>query len=78
MYEEQRFEDGVRAGQARAYELRVYEKDELRRLVEEAGFVVVGRHASLAGEGEPSPVSPLVLVAMVLEHRRSPRSASCE
>lgn len=78
MYEEQRFEDGGRADQARAYELRVYGEDELRRLVEEAGFVVVGRHASLAGDGEPSPASPLVLVAMVPEHGSSPRSASYE
>jgi SAM-dependent methyltransferase len=78
MYEEQRFEDGGRADQARAYELRVYGEDELRRLVEEAGFVVVGRHASLVGEGEPSPATPLVLVAVVREHGRSPRSALCE
>jgi SAM-dependent methyltransferase len=75
MYEKQRFEDGGPADQARAYELRVYGEDELRRLVEEAGFVVVGRHASLAGDSEPTPATPLVLVAMVPEHRRSPRSA---
>jgi SAM-dependent methyltransferase len=74
MYEEQRFEDGGRADQARAYELRVYGAAELRRLVEDAGFVVLGQHASLAGDGEPSPASPLVLAAMVPEHRRSPRS----
>jgi SAM-dependent methyltransferase len=75
MYEEQRLEDGGRADRARAYELRVYGENELRRLVEQAGFVVVGRHASLAGEGEPSPATPLVLVAAVPDHRRPPRSA---
>jgi SAM-dependent methyltransferase len=78
MYEEQRFEDGGRAEQPRGYELRVYGEDELRRLVEDAGFVVVGRHASLAGEGDPTPATPLVLVASVPEHRRSRRSALCE
>ena len=76
MYEEQRFEDGGRADESRAYELRVYGTDELRRLLEEAGFVVVGRHGSVAGDGEPSPATPLVLVAVVPEHRRSPRSSS--
>ena len=75
MYEEQRLEDGVRADPPRAYELRVYGEDELRGLLEEAGFVVVGRHDSLAGEGEPSPATPLVLVAEVPDRRRSPGSA---
>jgi hypothetical protein len=37
--------------------------DELCRMLEEAGFVVIGRHASLDGTGEPSPSTPLVLVA---------------
>ena len=78
MYEEQRREDGGRADPSRAYELRVYGKDELRRLVEDAGFVVVGAHGSLTEGSEPSPATPLVLVAMVPEHHRSPRSAPCE
>ena len=64
MYEEQRFENGGRSDQARGYELRVYGEDELRRLLEETGFMVVGRHASLVGVGEPSPATPLVLVAV--------------
>jgi SAM-dependent methyltransferase len=63
MREEQRLQDGARADPPRAYELRVYAEDELRRMLEDAGFVVVGRHASLHGEGEPSPITPLVLVA---------------
>ena len=46
-----------------AYELRVYGERELCRMLEAAGFEVVGRHASLAGGGEPSPATPLVLVA---------------
>jgi SAM-dependent methyltransferase len=45
MYEEQRLEDGGRADPPRAYELRVYGEDELRRMLEEEGFVVVGRHS---------------------------------
>ncbi|HET7052012.1 MAG TPA: methyltransferase domain-containing protein [Solirubrobacteraceae bacterium] len=65
MYEEQRLHDGSRADPPRAYELRVYGEDELRRMLEEAGFEVVGRHASLRGGGEPSPITPLVLVAQV-------------
>jgi SAM-dependent methyltransferase len=65
MHEEQRLEDGGRADSPRAYELRVYSERELRRMLEEAGFLVVGSHASLSGEGEPSPTTPLVLVAEV-------------
>jgi SAM-dependent methyltransferase len=63
MHEAQRFEDDGGDGSSRTYELRVYGPDELRRMLEDAGFAVIGRHASLAGEGEPSPVTPLVLVA---------------
>ena len=62
MRETQRLEDGAGNGRSRTYELRVYGADELRRMLEEAGFAVIGRHASLAGGGEPSPGTPLVLV----------------
>jgi SAM-dependent methyltransferase len=47
----------------RAYDLRVYRESELCGMLESAGFEVVGRHASLTAEGEPSPATPLVLVA---------------
>jgi SAM-dependent methyltransferase len=67
MYEEQRLHDGASADPPRAYELRVYGEGELRRMLEEAGFEVVGRHASLRGGGEPSPITPLVLVAQACE-----------
>jgi hypothetical protein len=60
--ETQCLEDGGGDGSARSYELRVYDADELGRMLEEAGFAVHGRHASLAGEGEPSSTTPLVLV----------------
>jgi hypothetical protein len=63
MHEEQRFDDGGGADPTRAYDLRVYSERELCRMLERAGFAVVGRHASLAGDGEPSPGTPLVLVA---------------
>jgi SAM-dependent methyltransferase len=63
MHEEQRFEDGAEADSPRAYDLRVYSERELCHMLERAGFEVVGRHASLAGGGEPSPDTPLVLVA---------------
>ena len=64
MRETQRLEDGAGDGSPHAYELRVYGEQELRRMLEDAGFRVTGRHASLAGGGdEPTPVTPLVLVA---------------
>jgi hypothetical protein len=50
-------------GSPRTYELRVYGADELCRMLEDAGFAVVERHASLEGTGEPGPSTPLVLVA---------------
>jgi SAM-dependent methyltransferase len=63
MHETQRLEDGSRNGSTGSYELRVYRERELRRMLEHAGFAVIGCHASLEGEGDPSPVAPLVLVA---------------
>ena len=63
MREAQRLEDGTGDGSPRTYDLRVYGGDELRRMLEDAGFAVIGRHASLTEKGEPTPVTPLVLVA---------------
>jgi SAM-dependent methyltransferase len=63
MHETQRLEGKGRDVPSRSYELRVYDANELRRLLEGAGFAVIGSHASLTGEGEPSPITPLVLVA---------------
>ena len=71
MRETQRLEDGPGDGSPRTYELRVYGEHELHRMLEDAGFALVGRHASLAGEGEPSPGTPLVLVGEVDQRRRS-------
>jgi len=71
MHEAQRLDQAS----PRSYELRVYAEHELRRMLESAGFAVVARHATLAGEGEPSPATPLVLVAEVDQARRSPVSA---
>jgi SAM-dependent methyltransferase len=70
MRESQRLEDGTGDGSPRTYDLRVYGEDELRRMLDDAGFTVVGRYASLAGEGKPSPVTPLVLVGEIGERRR--------
>ena len=67
MREAQSLEDGTGAVSPRTYELRVYTGDELRGMLEDAGFAVIGRHASLTGEGEPSPATPLVLVAEIDE-----------
>jgi SAM-dependent methyltransferase len=71
MREAQRLKDGSGEGFPRAYEVRVYGRDELCRMLEAAGFAVIGRHASLTGEGVPSPATPLVLVGKVAEQRRA-------
>jgi SAM-dependent methyltransferase len=62
MREAQRLEERGREGSTRSYELRVYGAHELRRMLEDAGFAMIGRHASLTGGGEPSDTTPLVLV----------------
>jgi SAM-dependent methyltransferase len=62
MRETQRLGDGSPS----SYELRVYGEPELRRMLEQAGFAIIGRHASLTAEGEPSPATPLVLVGSAL------------
>jgi SAM-dependent methyltransferase len=68
MHETQRLADeGPDDG--RAYDLRVYRMEELRRMVEAAGFDIVACHASLAGSGEVSEGTPLVLVAEVSRPR---------
>jgi SAM-dependent methyltransferase len=74
MRETQRLEDSTGDGSARTYELRVYGERELRRMLEDAGFALIGRQASLSGKGEPSPATPLVLVGEVDERRRPPGS----
>ena len=58
MHETQRLGDGSPC----SYELRVYSEHELRSMRDQAGFAVIGRHASLTGAGGPSPATPLVLV----------------
>jgi SAM-dependent methyltransferase len=64
MREAQRLENGTGDGTPHAYDLRVYGERELRRILEDAGFAITGCYASLAeGRGEPSPFTPLVLVA---------------
>ena len=59
LHESQRLDDGPPS----AYDVRVYRESELRGMLEVAGFEVIGSHASLAGDGEPSSATPLVLVA---------------
>jgi SAM-dependent methyltransferase len=74
MRETQRLDDGTGDGSPRTYELRVYGERELRRMLEGVGLALIGRHASLAGQGEPSPATPLVLVAE-RDERRRPRGS---
>jgi SAM-dependent methyltransferase len=78
MRETQRLEDGTANASPGTYELRVYREHELQRMLEDAGFAPIGRHASLAGEGEPSPATPLVLVGEVDQRRLSAGSGSRE
>jgi SAM-dependent methyltransferase len=75
MRETQRLEDSTGDGSPRTYELRVYSEPELHRMLEDAGFALIGRHASLAGEGEPSPATPLVLVGEIDERRPAPHGS---
>jgi SAM-dependent methyltransferase len=63
MHEAQRLENGTTSRPPGMYELRVYGETELHRMLEGAGFAVIARHGSLAGGDEPSPATPLVLVA---------------
>jgi SAM-dependent methyltransferase len=63
LHETQRLENGTADRSPCSYEMRVYGEQELRRMLERAGFAVTGHHASLAGDGTPSPDTPLVLVA---------------
>jgi SAM-dependent methyltransferase len=65
MRETQRLDEGTGEGSPRTYELHVYSEQELCRMLEEAGFAVIARHASLDGTGKPSPSTPLVLVAEI-------------
>jgi SAM-dependent methyltransferase len=51
MHETQRLEDGTGDGSPRSYELRVYGEHELRRMLENAGFALNGRHASTRRRG---------------------------
>jgi len=74
MRETQRLEDGTGDSSPGTYELRVYGEQELQRMLEGTGFALTGRHASLAGEGEPSPATPLVLVGEVDQRQPSPGS----
>jgi SAM-dependent methyltransferase len=74
MRETQRLVDGTGDGSPSTYELRVYSGRELSQMLEDAGLPVIGRHASLTGEGEPSAVTPLVLVAE-RDERRRPRGS---
>ena len=62
MHESQRLTNGTAEASPRSYEVRVYGEHELRRMLERAGFEVIASHGSLAGEGDPSPATPLVLV----------------
>jgi SAM-dependent methyltransferase len=73
MHETQRLEDGTKDAAPRSYELRVYAERELHRMLEHAGFTLIGRRASLVHDGEPSPATPLVLVAEV-DRRGLPRA----
>jgi SAM-dependent methyltransferase len=63
LHETQRLRDAAGWGPARAYEMRVYGVDELSSMLRRAGFGRIERYGSLAGTGEPTHLTPLVVVA---------------
>jgi SAM-dependent methyltransferase len=68
LHETQRLRDDTGWGPARAYEMRVYGVSELSSMLRRARFGHVECYGSLEGGGEPTPMTPLVLVA----HTRAP------
>jgi SAM-dependent methyltransferase len=63
LHEVQRLHDAAGWAPARAYDMRVYSRDELDSMLRLAGFAGIEWYGSLAGVGEPSPMTPLVAVA---------------
>jgi SAM-dependent methyltransferase len=63
LHEVQRLRDGAGLGPERGYDMRVYGIDELGSMLSEAGFADLEFYGSLAGTGEPTPTTPLVVVA---------------
>jgi SAM-dependent methyltransferase len=63
LHEVQRLHDAAGWAPARAYDMRVYSRDEFDSMLRLAGFAGIEWYGSLAGVGEPSPMTPLVAVA---------------
>jgi SAM-dependent methyltransferase len=70
LHEVQRLRDDAAWGPARAYEMRVYGVGELRSMLTQAGLGETECFGSLAGTGEPTPMTPLVVVAQAPRRRR--------
>jgi hypothetical protein len=63
LHETQRLRDDAGWGPARAYNMRVYGVDELSSMLTQARFAQLEWYGSLAGVGEPTAMTPLVVVA---------------
>ncbi len=63
LHETQRLRDDARWGPARAYDMRVYSVGELGSMLRRARFGQLEWYGSLAGAGEPTQMTPLVVVA---------------
>jgi SAM-dependent methyltransferase len=70
LHETQRLRDDAGWGPARAYDMRVYSIGELGSMLRRAGFGQLEWYGSLAGAGEPTHMTPAVVVA----HTRAPAS----
>jgi SAM-dependent methyltransferase len=63
LHETQRLRDDTGWGPPRAYDMRVYGVGELGSMLRRARFGQVESYGSLAGAGEPTHMTPLVVVA---------------
>jgi SAM-dependent methyltransferase len=70
LHEAQRLRDDAGWGPERAYDIRIYGVGELDSMLKQAGFGQTDWYDSLAGDGRPTPMTPLVVVARVPRRRR--------
>lgn len=68
LHEAQRLRDDAGWGPVRAYEMRLYGVGELGSMLRHAGFGQTECYGSLAGAGEPTPTTALVVVAQAPRH----------
>jgi SAM-dependent methyltransferase len=72
LHEAQRLRDDAGWGPTRAYDIRVYGIDELGSMLGHAGFVDTRWYGSLFGDGGPTPMTALVVVARAPQAQAPP------